>query len=148
MIGVARDHGLPVVVHSRDAFDDTLAALSAAGAVPSKTVFHCFSYDAVALERALEIGYVISFTCNVTYPSAKSLHEAVRRAPMGRFMIETDSPYLAPQVLRGRRNDPSNLKHLVAQIASLKSVSPEEVEEATTRVSAGFFGIPIKGLGA
>lgn len=139
MIGIATEAGLPVVVHSRDAFDDTLNALRSSRCDPARVVFHCFSYGTDELRRALELGCRISFTCNVTFPSAKALREAVREVPMDRFMIETDSPYLAPQPLRGRRNDPSNLVYLVREIAALKGAEPEEIERRSTENAAAFF---------
>jgi len=143
MIGVAHAADLPVVVHSRDAFDDTMQVLEKEGARPGRVVFHCFSYDTAALERALAFGAVLSFTCNVTFPNAKALREAVRIAPLGKFMIETDAPYLAPQAKRGARNEPSYLFYLVDEIARIKGVEASEIERATSETAARFFGLDI-----
>lgn len=146
MAALAAGRNLPLVVHSRDAFKDTLGVLAEAekqnGKKP-KAVFHCFSYDAEALAEAIERGFLVSFTANVTFPSAVPLREAVRRVPMDRFFIETDAPYLAPQPKRGKRNEPAFLPILVRTIAELKGAAEREVEDASSRNAEKFFGITV-----
>jgi TatD DNase family protein len=115
-LALATELGLPVVVHSRAAVDETLDALAAfSGAV----VLHCFSEPGL-LEAALERRYFVSFAGNVTYPSAGDLREAVARVPADRILAETDAPYLAPQPVRGRRNEPAYLPHTVRLLAEVR----------------------------
>jgi len=113
---LATDVGKAVVVHTRDAEEETAAALEGfAGTV----VLHCFSSPAL-LPVALERGYYVSFAGNVTYPKAEDLREAARRVPADRLLAETDSPYLSPQPRRGRPNEPANVVHTVAVLADTR----------------------------
>jgi len=113
---IAAELGKPVVIHTRAADDDTLDALAGAR---TTVVLHCFSSPAL-LEPALEHGWYVSFAGNVTYPSAGELREAARRVPRNRLLAETDSPYLAPQPVRGRPNEPANVVHTVATLAEAR----------------------------
>ena len=106
--------GLPVVIHTRDADADTAAALSA---FPGTVILHCFSAPGL-LETAIERGYYVSFAGNVTYPKATALREAAAAVPADRILAETDSPYLSPQPLRGKRNEPANVLHTLAVLAA------------------------------
>jgi TatD DNase family protein len=110
--------GLPVVIHSREAEEDTAAALED---FRGTVVLHCFSSPGL-LPAALERGYYVSFAGNVTYPKADDLREAARAVPGDRLLVETDSPYLSPQPVRGRPNEPANLVHTVAALAELRGV--------------------------
>ena len=128
-LAVARDLAKPVVVHTRAADDDTLAVLDG---FDGDVVLHCFSSPAL-LAPALERGYYVSFAGNVTYPRAEELRDAARRAPAERLLAETDSPYLAPQPVRGRRNEPANVVHTVAALAAARG---EDADELAARIDA------------
>jgi TatD DNase family protein len=113
----------PVVIHSRDAEEETAAALAGfAGTV----VLHCFSSPGL-LPAALERGYYVSFAGNVTYPKAADLRDAAASVPVDRLLAETDSPYLAPQPVRGRTNEPANVVHTVATLADVRGEDPDEL---------------------
>jgi TatD DNase family protein len=144
MLGLAGKARLPVVVHSRNAFKDTLAILRETKErfKDLKAVFHCFSYDKDCLQEALDEGFFVSFTGNVTFPTAHPIKASARHVPMDRFMLETDSPYLAPQPVRGKRNEPSFIHHQAECIADLKGCSLSEVIKATTENAIKFFGLP------
>ena len=121
--------GLPVVIHTRAAEDDTFALLREhAGSVPA-VILHCFSAPD-RMEECVERGYVCSFAGNVTYPKATDLQAAARELPSELLLVETDSPYLAPQPVRGRPNEPANVTHTARFVAELRGISYEELEEA------------------
>jgi len=115
-LAVARDEEKPVVIHARAADDDTLARLVEHD---GPVILHCFSSPAL-LEPALEHGWYVSFAGNVTYKNAYELRAAARRVPAERLLAETDSPYLAPQAVRGRRNEPAYVLHTVAALAEAR----------------------------
>jgi TatD DNase family protein len=121
--------GKPVVIHSRDADTETAAALVG---FEGTVVLHCFSSPAL-LRPALERGYYVSFAGNVTYPKAADLREAAAEVPADRLLAETDSPYLAPQPLRGRRNEPAHVVHTVAVLADVRG---EDVGDLSARLDA------------
>jgi TatD DNase family protein len=129
---------LPVVVHTRDAEADTAAALST---FSGTVVLHCFSAPAL-LETALERGYYVSFAGNVTYPKAVALREAAAVVPADRILAETDSPYLAPQPVRGKRNEPANILHTLAVLADVRGVEPTELERRLDLNATAAFGLP------
>ncbi|MBI3252291.1 MAG: TatD family hydrolase [Candidatus Omnitrophica bacterium] len=143
MLRLARENSLPVIVHSRNAFSDTLEILKNEGAGKMKGVMHCFSYDAESLGKLLDIGFLASFTCNLTFKNAGPLLEVARAAPLDRLMLETDSPYLAPQIYRGKRNEPSCLAHLAEFLARERGIGREKLEAVTSRTAADFFGFKI-----
>ncbi len=134
-LAVADELDLPVVIHSRSASDETVAALAPfAGTV----VLHCFSEPAL-LEPALERGYYVSFAGNVTYPKAEVLRAAAARVPDDRILVETDSPYLAPQPVRGQRNEPRHLVHTLEVLAAVRSESVADLEaRIDTNADAAF----------
>ena len=126
---LAQQLGLPVVVHTREANDDTESILRAHdGAV----VMHCFSEPGL-LAAGLERGWYFSFAGNVTYPKAAELREAAAEVPPDRILAETDSPYLSPQPLRGRPNEPANIVHTVATLADVRG---EDADELAARIDA------------
>jgi len=137
-IGVARDAGLPLVIHTRDAADETLAIL-AAEADGHPVVLHCFSMPE-RLEEVAERGYLLSFAGQVTYKNAADLQGAARRAPADRLLVETDSPYLAPVPRRGRPNRPANVAHTLRFLATLRGVGAEDLDDLTTANAARVFG--------
>jgi TatD DNase family protein len=134
---LATELGLPVVVHSREAEEETAAAVDGfAGPV----VLHCFSSPGL-LQVALERGYYVSFAGNVTYPKAADLREAALAVPLERLLVETDSPYLAPQPVRGRPNEPVHLVHTVAALAEVREMAPDELGAAAHANARAAFGL-------
>lgn len=140
MLALAREHGLPVIVHSRSAFDDTYEILQKEAAGKVRGVMHCFSYDREAQKKIAGIGFLASFTCNITYKNAAALLEVAKDAPLDEIMLETDSPYLSPQTHRGQRNEPSRLAELVPFLAAARGESPERVAAVTSATAQRFFG--------
>jgi TatD DNase family protein len=137
-IDLARRVGLPVVIHTREAEDDTFAILrDRADGVT--VVLHCFSAPG-RVGECVERGYVCSFAGNVTYPKATELHAAARDVPAHLLMVETDAPYLSPQPVRGKPNEPANVVATAEYLADLRGVSYEELEAAVERTAARVFG--------
>ena len=136
-LGLAEELRLPVVIHSREASAETAAALAAFGGA---VVLHCFS-EPDLLEPALERGYYVSFAGNVTYPKASLLREAAARVPADRILAETDSPYLAPQPVRGRRNEPMHVMHTLATLAAVRGETEEELEARIDENASTLFGL-------
>jgi TatD DNase family protein len=127
----------PVVVHTRSADEETVAALEGfSGAV----VLHCFSSPAL-LPVALERGYYVSFAGNVTYPKAEELRDAARRVPADRLLVETDSPFLSPQPRRGRPNEPANVVHTVTALAEARGEDTEATAAQLDANAAAAFGL-------
>lgn len=125
--------GKPLIVHTRNAADDTLRQLEEEGAGTVGGVMHCFTESLAVAERALALGFYISLSGIVTFKNARELHEVARAVPLERLLVETDSPYLAPVPHRGKRNEPALVPHVVAQVAALKGLDPERVSEQTTK---------------
>jgi len=121
---LAEELGKPVVIHTRAADDDTLGAL---GDFPGRVVLHCFSSPRM-LPTALEREWFVSFAGNATFPKAVDLRLAATQVPAERILAETDSPYLAPQPVRGRRNEPANVIHTLAALARARAEEPTELE--------------------
>jgi TatD DNase family protein len=134
---LASELGLPVVIHSREASSETAEALAP---FDGRVVLHCFSSPRL-LGAALERGYFVSFAGNVTYPRASELRDAARTVPADKILVETDSPYLAPQAVRGRRNEPANLVHTVALLAEERGEAPAELAARTHANAATVFGL-------
>jgi TatD DNase family protein len=132
-IAAARETGLPLVVHTRDADDDTADILEdeyAKGPFPG--VIHCYSTGRELAERALAIGLYISLSGILTFKKAEALRETAAILPMDRLLVETDAPYLAPVPRRGKRNEPSYVAHTAAALAELRGVPVNEIETVTT----------------
>jgi TatD DNase family protein len=130
---------LPVVIHTRAAEDDTFAILREhAGSVPA-VILHCFSAPD-RLAEAVELGFLCSFAGNVTYPKATDLQEAAREVPGELLLVETDSPYLAPQPVRGKPNEPANVTHTARFVAELRGVEYEELERVVEANAARVLG--------
>jgi TatD DNase family protein len=123
--------GLPMVIHTRSASDDTLAMLREEGA--GNGVFHCFTETMAVARAALDLGFYISFSGILTFKTAADLREVARFVPLDRCLIETDSPYLAPVPYRGKTNNPSYVPFVARQVAELKGCSLETVAEHTSR---------------
>lgn len=139
-IRAARRTGLPLVVHTRSASDDTLRLLREEGA--SHGVFHCFTETREVARQALALGFHISFSGILTFRNAEELREVAREVPLERCLIETDSPYLAPVPKRGKTNTPAYVPYVAAKLAELKGLPVEAVAEATSRNFERLFGVP------
>jgi TatD DNase family protein len=137
-LDLARRAGLPVVIHTRAAEDDTFSILREQ-AEGLTVVLHCFSAPD-RLEECVERGYMCSFAGNVTYGSAQDLQRAAAETPEELLMVETDSPYLTPVPLRGKRNEPANVTHTARFVAELRGVSYEQLEQAVERNAGRVFG--------
>lgn len=124
--------GKPLIVHSREAKEDTLKVLAEENAAEVGGVMHCFVDDWATAERAMELGFYISFSGIVTFRSADALREVARRVPLDRLLVETDSPYLAPVPHRGKGNVPGYVRHVAEHIAGLRGLSVEDLAEKTT----------------
>ncbi len=132
-IRAARKVSKPLVVHTREAADDTLRILAEECADEVGGIMHCFTENTETAKKALDLGFHISFSGIVTFKSAEQVREVVRMTPLERILIETDAPYLAPVPHRGKTNQPAFVKHVAEKIAEIKSISLEEVSEATSR---------------
>ncbi len=136
-IAAARESGLPVIVHTREADADTADILAdEMRAGPFTGLIHCFSTGRQLAERALELGLYISLAGIVTFNKSEALREIVADVPLERLLVETDAPYLAPVPRRGKRNEPAFVVHTAERLAELKSITPAELAAATT---ANFF---------
>jgi len=139
LIKLAKDLGLPLVIHCRQAEEDLLKILNEFK--PLRAVIHCFSSSEFFLRECLDLGFFVSFTCNITYKKADTLRGIVKSAPLDRMMLETDAPYLPPEGLRGRRNEPAYVKDLAEGVSRIKQIGWEEVCSSTTTNAKGFFKI-------
>jgi len=144
-LSLAQKLDLPVIVHNRDADEETLEVLKEFRAVgfhssaPLKVIFHCYGSTLGFAEKVWEAGFFTSFTGVITYPGAHELREVVKACPLDRFMVETDCPYLAPQMNRGKRNEPAFVKDVAYQIAKSKSLSFDEISKISTENALKFF---------
>jgi TatD DNase family protein len=140
-MALAAELGRPVVIHSREAIDDTLAVMRNVPRV--RAVFHCFTGTAEEAERILAAGYWISFTGPITYKKNDGLREVVRLVPIDRLMMETDAPYLSPEPKRGQKtNEPALVMYTAAKAAEVKGISLDELDRLTTANAGRFFGWP------
>ena len=131
-IDAAQQTGLPLVVHTRSASDDTLAVLKAQGQGRVGGVFHCFTETREVARAALDLGFYISFSGILTFRNAEELREVARMVPLDRCLVETDAPYLAPAPHRGKPNAPAWVTHVGAKLAELKGLTVQAVAQATT----------------
>ena len=130
-IALARARRLPIVIHTREADDDTFHILADEKAAEVPVVLHCFTGDREMARRALDAGYYLSLAGIVTFPRALELHEVARMVPLDRLLVETDSPYLAPVPHRGKRNEPAHVTRVAEAIADLKGTTSDAVATAT-----------------
>jgi len=138
-LDLVRETGLPVLIHSREAKNDTLEILERSGI--SKGALHCFSGDLEMAEKVMEMGFSISLAGPVTFKNAKKLLEVARGVPDDYLLVETDAPYLAPEPVRGKTNEPSYMVHTVRRLAELRGVSPEDIGRITTLNAKRLFKI-------
>jgi TatD DNase family protein len=131
-IRAARHTQLPLIIHTRSSSQDTLDIMKEEGAQEARGVMHCFTESWEVAQASMDLGFYISFSGIVTFKKATELQEVARRMPLDRILIETDSPYLAPVPHRGKLNDPSKVVHVAEMIATLRSTTTQEIEEAST----------------
>ena len=133
---MAQEVNLPVIIHSRDAAQDTIEILKQ---FPANGVIHCYSYTKESAMEFLKMGYYFGIGGVLTFKNAKKLKEAVMEIPMDRILLETDSPYLAPEPNRGKRNSSLNIPYVVKELAQLKGITEEEVINITTENTKRLF---------
>ena len=139
ILAVAADTGKPAVIHTRAADEDTLAALAG---FDGRVVLHCFSSPHL-LDTALARGWYVSFAGNATFPKAVDLRLAATQVPADRILAETDAPYLAPQAVRGRRNEPAYVMQTAAALAQARGEDPRALEQQIDRNATECFGLPV-----
>ena len=139
-IDLANEINLPIVIHSRDASIDTIEIIRE-HPVRKAGIFHCCQFNQEMIRQALELGYYISFAGPVTFKNSKNASDIVKMVPLDRILIETDSPYLAPEPNRGKRNDCRNVKYVAQKIADVKGYSLEEVAKKTYENAMRIFNI-------
>ncbi len=142
---LAQEVSLPVIIHSREAAKDTLDMMKAFHAEKTGGVIHCFSYTKEMAEEFLKLDFYFGIGGVITFPNARKLKEAVACIPLERILLETDSPYLSPVPNRGKRNTSLNLPYIIQEIARIREISCEEVEEITRRNAEKLFQIPCRG---
>jgi len=141
---LAFELNLPVIVHCRDAakeMREVFSKLSQEGCCP-RGVMHCWSGNVKQMREFLDFGFYISFSGNVTFKNAIDIHECAKEVPSSRFLVETDSPFLSPVPHRGKRNEPSFVKHVVERISELRDESFSEIAQKTTQNARELFGLP------
>ncbi len=141
-ITLARELRLPIVVHTREAQDDTIAILKEENAADVGGVFHCFSGDARLAKNALDLGFLLSFSGVITFQNATMLRDIVKTVPMDRILVETDSPYLTPAPHRGKRNEPAHVRLVAEKIAAIQGMTADQIAELTSQNARRVFKIP------
>lgn len=141
-IKLANELNLPIVIHTREAVMDTLNILKQ-NPVNRKGVFHCCPFNRELVKEALKLGFYISIAGTVTFKNAKNAKEIIEMIPLNRLLIETDSPYLAPEPVRGTRNDSRNVKYIAEKIAEFKNMKAEEIAKITYENAKTIFKICI-----
>jgi TatD DNase family protein len=139
-VQLARRLRLPIVVHTREADEDTLQILADERAAEVGGVLHCFTGDRKMARRSVDLGFHLSLSGIVTFPRADELRDVARMVPLDRLLVETDSPYLAPVPHRGRRNEPANLVNVIRAIATARDVAVEVIAQATSENFERLFG--------
>jgi len=140
-IRIAKEFKKPVIVHSRDAREDTLKILKDEKVSEIGGIMHCFSGDEEMARRCMDMGFYISFAGPITYPNADKLRKVVKSIPTNRLLIETDCPYLAPQQMRGKRNEPAYVRHVAEKVAEVKGLTVEDIERVIRLNVHNLFGI-------
>ena len=140
-IELANKLELPIVIHCREAVDDTIHILKNEVKAVKKGIFHCCPLNRELVKQALNLGFYISFAGPVTFKNSKNADEIIKMVPENRTLIETDSPYLSPEPNRGKRNDSRNVRYIAEKIASVRGVSVEETAKETYENAKNIFGI-------
>ena len=139
-IAAAKQAQKPLIIHTRDAREDTIQIMREENASDVGGVMHCFTETWEMAKQAMDMGFLISFSGIVTFKNAKELQDVARKVPLESMLIETDSPYLAPVPFRGKPNEPAYVRHVAEFLAELRGVSFEEIAEVTTANYYGVFG--------
>lgn len=139
-VALAHERGLALVIHTREAWDDTFAVLADAG-VPERTVFHCFTGGTIEARRALDTGAYLSFSGIVTFKNAGDVRDAAALCPLDRLLVETDAPYLAPVPHRGQANQPAYVPLVGAAVAAARGTDAAQIERATWENAERVFGL-------
>ena len=140
-IELANKYNLPIVIHTREAVDDTIDILKNKIETTKKGVFHCCPLNRELVKQALKMGFYISFAGPVTFKNSKNANEIIQMVPLDKMVIETDSPYLAPEPHRGTRNDSRNVKYIAEKIANVKEMSLEDIAKITYKNAMKIFEI-------
>ena len=140
-IELANKCKLPIIIHSRDAYIDTIDIIKNQVKCEKAGVFHCCPLNLELVKDAINLGYYISFAGPITFKNTKNAEEIIRYVPLDKMLIETDCPYLSPEPKRGQRNDSINVKHIAEKIAQVKGVSLEEIAEITYKNACKLFEI-------
>ncbi len=140
-VELANATDLPLVIHTREAWEDTFAILRDAG-TPRRTVFHCFTGGAEEARRCLDLGAHLSFSGIVTFKRSDDVRAAAALCPLDRLLVETDSPYLAPVPHRGKRNQPAWVSHVGVAVAELRGLPVDDLATATWATTNAFYGLP------
>lgn len=141
-IALARELDLPIVVHDREAHEETLEILKSEGAEHCGGIIHCFSGDEKMARATIDMGFYISIPGTITFKNADPFREIVRKLPLESLLVETDAPFLAPEPLRGKRNEPSYVRLTAQKVAEVKKVPFEKVAEVTRANALRVFKIP------
>ncbi len=140
-IGLGKKHGLPIVIHVREADEDLITILREEDVSPQTGVIHCFTGDYETAKQYLDLGFYISFSGIVTFKKSDTIREAAKNIPLDRMLIETDSPYLAPVPYRGKKNEPAYVRHVAEVIAKVRGVPLEEIAETTSANTEKLFNL-------
>jgi TatD DNase family protein len=140
-IRLAREVGKPIIVHDRDAHEETIAILTEEHAEEVGGVLHCFSGDMRMAQQCLDLGFYLSFPGTISYPKNDELREVVRQVAIDRMLVETDCPYLSPQKFRGKRNEPAYVRYTAEKVAEIKALNIDDVARITSRNCYDLFGI-------
>lgn len=143
-IGLAKELGLPIVVHDREAHQETLEILKTEKAEACGGVIHCFSGDYEMAKECIDRGFYISIPGSITFKNAERFREIVRKLPLDCLLIETDSPFLSPEPFRGKRNEPSFIPYTARKIAEVKRISFEKVAQTTTENALKVYRIKLE----
>ena len=131
-IGLAKELGLPIVVHDREAHQETLEILKSEKAEECGGIIHCFSGDYVMAKNCIDMGFYISVPGSITFKNAEGFREIVKRIPLESLLVETDAPFITPEPFRGKRNEPGYVRYTAQKVAEIKKISFEKVAEVTT----------------
>jgi TatD DNase family protein len=140
-VGLAREMRLPMVIHDREAHQETLEVLKSENAKECGGIIHCFSGDYEMAKACIDMGFYISFPGSITFKNAEGLRKIVEKIPLESLLVETDAPFLTPEPFRGKRNEPSYVRYTAQKVAEIKRVSFEKVAEATTGNALRVYGL-------
>ena len=142
-IGLAKELGLPIVVHDREAHHETMGILKSEKAEECGGIIHCFSGNYEMARVCIDMGFYISTPGSITFKNAEGLREVVKKIPLESLLIETDAPFLTPEPFRGKRNEPSHVRYTAQKVAEIKNVSFERVAEVTTENALKIYGLKV-----